>query len=366
MRVFFICSFVFMVFGCGNRADQSETYSVSTVNKQSLELNHIYSFPLENSSDATVLANPYPSVRLSNDGNRIAIKDMLQDHIVLYDSLGNHLATIGKQGKGPREFVEITSWNFDENKNLLVFDAPQKLVKIFNSNGKLKKSSKVFTEDQLLGFGISFYAHDSLIYMGILEAQYSNLENAEYSKLIALNNYEGELQKTIGKYDPYVSQATMYTSQPVFDIDFKRDKIYSTQMNSYRVQVYDLKDHNRMAYFGYKSDHFIESEEKISPFHQKSKRREMGLNQSYTNGIYITSRYILIYFRNLTEDWYQSRSPQDKKHFISVYDRYNYNFIGEISLPYSLQAVHKDRLYLVENNNPDNYTIGIYKIQTAH
>ncbi|HLR77117.1 MAG TPA: 6-bladed beta-propeller [Balneolaceae bacterium] len=363
MRVFYYFFFCLFLISCSSDTKKIDGYNKSSVNKRQLKLCHLRSFAIKNPVDTIVIADPFSAFQISSNGDRFAFYDIMYNHIVVTDSLGNFLFTAGNQGKGPAEFINLTSWNFDEYKNLIAFDTKQRMVKIFGASGALKKAVNVFSNKKLLGFGRVLFARDSLVYIGVLEAKFSNLKNTENSKLIALNDYDGELLKTFGKYDPYVSQATMYTAQPIYDIDFQKNKIYSTHMNSYRMQVYNLNNSNRMAYFGHRSTHFKEVEEEVSPFAPRSEIRKMGLQQSFTKGLYLTDRYVLLCFYNLTEKYYQTRSPQGKDFFISIYDRKSFNFIGEISLPYALGAVQNNKLYLVEDNNPDNYTIGVYEIQ---
>lgn len=362
MRIFIAIFLFLLTSSCSSEVEPIKQFSVSAVEKQPLKIKYIRSFQFRNPSDATVIANLFSSFTINNDGSRLAFYDLLYNHIVITDNIGNLLFIVGKQGKGPQEFIDISSWNFDDYDNLIIFDQGQRMVKIFDQRGEHIKSVKVFSNEELLEYSRILFARDSLIYMGVLEARYSNFENIEDSKLIGVLDYNGKLRKLIGTYDPYVTLATMYTSQPIFDIDFQKRKIYSSHMNSYRIQIFNLKANNRLAYFGYKSPHFIESAEEISPFAPKYKRREMALNQSFTKGLYVTDKYILLYFYNLTEKWYKTRSPIDKEYFISIFDKKKHNFIGEIRLPFSLGSVHNNRLYLVENNNPDNYTVGIYEL----
>jgi hypothetical protein len=80
--------------------------------------------------------------------------------------------------------------------------------------------------------------------------------------------------------------------------------------------------------------------------------------------VYFLPEYLLHYFVILTEEFQQTRDHNDKIHYINLYDKESYNSYGEIELPYFLGNVIGDKLYLIENDDPDNYTIGIYEIRS--
>src|SRR5699024_127538 len=331
----FILFFLSLLFNsCSSNFKQVEDYTKSKVVKQDLRLKHLKSFTIKTRSDSVTIANLLTKISVNSDGSRLAFKDLVYESILVVDNKGNILFTVGGSGKGPAEFVKILSWGFDENNNLIVVDEGQRLIKIFDSSGNLNKAVKIFRTENFGTVGRYLYAMNGLIYLPGTESEY--IMNSWKSKLIAILNYRGETQKIIGKYDPYVEFGKIYLSDPIIDINFESGQIFSTHSNSYRIQVWDLKTFNRLAYFGRRSRNFEESDEKIESFLPQRKIFEMSINQSFTNGLFFTKKYLLFHFQNLTEEWFKERNTDDKIYFIAIYNRANHNFNAEIKLPYPL------------------------------
>jgi hypothetical protein len=353
---------------CSKR--NTNDFTPSSLKRQSLKLQRINKFQLKTKSDTLALARLQTRFKISPDGSRLAFYDRVFRHIVVTDRDGKIKYIAGEKGKGPSEFVNVEDWCFDEYNNLIVYDANQRLMKIFDSRGDLRRSLNLSVSQH--GFYITMgnlFARDSVIYVGILQAKY-NIYNgsgkAAKSKMIATFDYDGHLIKTFAHYDPYVDRAPMYTKRPLFDIDFASHKLYSTHADSYRIQIFNLINYNKIGYFGYKSKDYKISDKKILPSYSKRKISEMSLKQSFPMGLSVMHNYILFYFGNLTPKWNQTKDVEYRKGFIEVFDRKNHDFLAELQIPGQYGATYKSKLYVITNTNPNHYTIGIYKIQKRH
>lgn len=362
MRIIYFVGFCLLFLGCSSKIKTDATYTVSKVNKQDLELVHLRSFTLNSSGDSVVIANPISKFNVSKDGQRFAFYDFIYKSILVTDSKGNILHTAGGAGKGPGEFVQILSWTFDEQNNLIVYDEGQRLIKVFNAEGNLKKAVKILEEGNFFASGRYLFSRDSLFFIPGIEAEFI-LNKPWNSKLMAVLNSKGETKNIVGHYDPYLKEVKTYLNDPLMDIDFDNNKIYSTQLSSYRIQIWDMQNFKRTDYFGYRSKHFKETEEEIKAFYPRSKIYKMSVNQSSTQGIFVTSNYLLLYFQNLSDEWFNGRDPADKTYFITIYDRKSHAFVKELKVPYPIGAVADNKIYVIENDQPKNYTIGVYEIQ---
>lgn len=359
----FILLLLLLLFGCSFQDNDYQGYQKSNKNLKSIILNKIGSFTI-NTEDSILIGNLLSPFVINKNATRIAFYDLLRKHFLITDNNGNVLYIVGKPGRGPSEFVSVQGWDFDENNNLIVCDAGQRMIKIFDSDGKLKKAFSIFENEALSSSGRGLFVKDSLIYIGILEMKHWDIdrENIGESNLIAVFDYNGKLIDTIGQYDPYTEKANYYGSSPQIYINFNFHKLYATHGNSYRIQIYDLNNNKRLDYFGFKSTHFKESPEVIEYYYSTVKIFDMSLNQSFSNGIFLTSNYIIFFFENLSERWNQTRNSKYKEYFINIYNRESHDFVSEIFLPYELATVHKSKLYLIEDYNPNSYTIGIYEM----
>lgn len=259
--------------------------------------------------------------------------------------------------------VSAGGYTFDEQNRLVVFDRGQMRITVFDLKGEVIKSSKVENKSYSFG-GNKLYAFEGKIYTDIIEQVFlGDLEHAWKSKLVGIYNYEGELIDTIGKYDPFVKEAKSYLIFPIIDIDFENKFLISAQGSGFQMQMYNLISQSRVAWFGRKTSHYKVSDEYISPTLPRHKIKEKSLETSFPVSVHLLSDYIVFCFENVTESFFKTNNFNDKKAFISVYDTESYDFYTEIALPYILGNVAGNKFYLIEDDNPDNYTIGVYELK---
>src|SRR5699024_10071969 len=149
------------------------------------------------------------------------------------------------------------------------YDDGQRLLKIFDQNRILKRVLNINSGAKFYIDSRDMFARASLIYMGIIQTKYNNPEEAAKSKMMAVFNYKGHLQTLFAHYDPYVGKSPSYLTDTIFDIKFKHHKLFSTYMNSYRIQIFNMNNFKKIAHFGHKSVDFKESSKKISPYFSK-------------------------------------------------------------------------------------------------
>jgi len=316
------------------------------------------------SRDTSDIADPLTHFAINRDATRLAFYDIILQHFVVTDGQGRLLHVLGGPGRGPEEFIQAINFAFDEHDNLLIYDERLRQLKIFGPEGTLKRTSNLFETGELAKSSSQTFVRDSTVYLGITEMALNNTDEAWKSKMMAAFDYQGNLQALYGSYDPYVIESPYYGDSPEFYVGPEAGTLYATQTNSYRIQLFDLASDRRTHYFGRRSPHYRESEEEIDPFYSHARINEMTLNQSFANGIYVTSVFIIYPFQNTTEEWFRTRDQQYQEQYIVLYDRQSHAFNAELKLPHPMGTVAGDRIYLIENSNPDNYTIGVYELQS--
>lgn len=361
MRMRLLIFLCLLFLGCSQAT--TDDYKQSNVELKNINIKEIDKIRIEN-ADSTVIAQLLPRFAINSDATRMAFYDLLYKHFVITDENGKILHIIGGQGRGPDEFIQALNFNFDEHNNLVVFDEAQKQMKIFGPEGSIEQTFNILGDSKFAIASSELFAKDSLIYMGVADIELFNTKNAWKSKMLAIFDFNGNIQGIYGTYDPYVTEATYYGSNPIFYVNTDESKLYSTHRNSYRIQIYSFMRDTLTSYFGYRSTHFKESAEIIASNFPRAKIFKMSLNQSFPEGIFVTSKYVIQYFQNLTEKWFQTKDYQTQDHFFVIYDRETHNFNTELELPSIVGTVHNDLIYLIENSNPDNYIIGVYELQT--
>ena len=96
------------------------------------------------------LAFSYPSgVAVDKDGN-IYILDSANARIQKFAPAGQYLATIGRKGQGPGEFIMPDAIDFDKDGNLVVADSPQARIHVIVGGGRDARSV-VIKEEMING-----------------------------------------------------------------------------------------------------------------------------------------------------------------------------------------------------------------------
>jgi hypothetical protein len=91
--------------------------------------------------------------------------------------------------------------------------------------------------------------------------------------------------------------------------------------------------------------------------------REQALSEiSLVMQPYLTERYFLFHFINPSKEAYETQDSINIGTFVAVYDREDYSYVGELSLPALLTGVIDNKLMLLLNDDPDALTIGLYEI----
>lgn len=350
-----------IVASCKTQSNDDVEFKKSIVKRSSLQLEKIGKLLIESGNGNNILARPSNKIQISPNGSRVGFYDYIHHHFILTNKNGELRKTFGKQGRGPKELSQVLGWDFDEYNNIVAYDEGQRLFKIINlDNSQFKNNSIEYGNNAVFVNSKDTKIQDSLIYKGIIQAEYSS--NPQNSNMIGVFNYDGNLKKSFALYDPYITVSNNYTIQPYFDIDFEQGKVFTTHDNSYRIQIFDLNTKERLGYFGFRSPSYRESQSDIKPTYSRAKIKKLTLNQSFADGIYITSKYILYFFQNLTEEWNETRDPKSKNYYLSIYERNSNAYIFELKLPGYLASVYEEKLFIIENFNPNKFEIGVYKL----
>ncbi len=302
----------------------------------------------------------YEHFKISNSGDIWIFADRLQEKLFVFNKKGMFLNVIGERGKGPKEIMRIAGFDINSKNEVWIYDSSQRKLKIFDLEGNILHSSS-FLEN--VKFGTTPFAMQSYkdkILTTIIENQYM-FEPSE-SKLLAMITVDGKVDTVFGEFDPFTKHDNNYNFFNEIAVDENNNIAYVNLVSSPHIQSYNLINFSIDSYFGEPSQSFSIPDKEINyrlPISEVTKR---ATNTSFGAGLFLTDKYIIQHLQILTEEWFKMTDYSLKKNILVVYDRNTRKFIREILTPYTLGAVNNNKLYFIEDFNPDKYSIGVYEL----
>jgi len=301
-------------------------------------------------------------MQIGPEGKILSFTDLMNQQIYLFDSRGNLINIIGGMGSGPEEFRQIIAQTVDDER-VIVVDESTLLLKVFSIEGELLNEARIFEDENLFIVWWDTFLEGDTIYLQIIETEKMNREyNSSVVAKIDLKS--GELLDLAGRYDPVIETSNDQHHYQHFTLDENAELLYTSSNKFPSVQVFDLKSGNRVDYFkAAQIKQWKELKEKVKATMPRDEIRRIVTGTSYINGIEVTDRFILQSFQTLNNEWWQTKDFLAKDNFLSVYDKSGNTYYGTIPINGVVGDVHDNQLYIIEDTNPDNYTIGVYEIE---
>ncbi len=314
-----------------------------------------------NSRDSVSIGRLRPLFKSNNDGSLYAFLDEIHQSIILTDSLGNVNNEIGKKGKGPEEFVQISGFSIDEKNNVIIHDGMQYVLKIFDNQGRLNQSFEITPPDLHITYD-ALVTHNEHIFFGAIETKYfSDLWQAGNSKNIIQYNYNGLFIGSFGKYDTLTSNSNNYELFANISLDRKNNRIYTARTNAYIIEGWDIATKKKVRVIDQKPNLFTFHKKKTTPDLPIPEIMKRSIGATYSS-LFITEHYVYLYMAKNTEAFVNSpnRDYSKKEHALAMYSKAG-KLLAETKLDHVLANIIDDKLHLIENDDPDNYTIGVYE-----
>jgi len=180
---------------------------------------------LEGEDENYLLYNPYDITR-NTDGN-LYILDQGNYRIQKFDKHGKYLATIGRQGQGPSEFVFPIRIDIDSEGNLYIGDLGNYSVLVLTNDGKEIKRFKLTggVEKFRLMHNCNFLLATSI-------------SKQSEPGVISLYNKEGNLIKEFGVFKDYGNKDLTNRGNAAVTCVDANDNIYVTFYNQNRIEKY--------------------------------------------------------------------------------------------------------------------------------
>lgn len=344
--------------GCSGASRSDEPEVVEQTGNGKIELVKVDSIVLDPGDQ--MIGRFLEYMRVNDEGTVLLFADLMNQQLFLFNRQGKLINTIGSEGSGPEEFLQIISFDVDDGR-VVVADESLYVVKIFSLEGELLNSFRLFEGEDLVITSFDTHVADRWLYVPVVELKYSN-EKSKSAIVAKIDLNTGGVAGLIGKYDPYVKVSNHYHNIQRFAIDEKNQQIITSPNKSPRIQIIDLASDMRIKYFFAETPDWQPLREKVEAMMTRQQIREMTRGSSHVNNISTNERFIFQSFQTLTKQFQETKDPLAKKNMMALYNRNGEAFYGTVELPGLLGAVHGDQLFIIENVNPDQYTIGIYEI----
>jgi len=345
---------IFLFTACEKNSESEEIKQVEITKKSQIILN---------SEEFNIGRIESPMLFYSNrDSKKLVFYDSGLNQVLVSDTLGTILNRIGQAGSGPEEFRHITSFGIDAD-TIIVLDSNLDKMKQFSINGDFFGMYNGTLEDGIWPRSNRIYAFQENYFLGIQEANKSSSSNHWESKVIAIYNKSGHFHDFFGDFDEDLIGSHQLYNYANISSSSGQKFLYTTHRTSPTIQKYNLKERKFVSRFGKKSGSFRTSEERPSLTAPREVKNKANVKYSFVGDSFVSDKYFAFYFFNFTEKYYQLRNPNDKEHFLHLYDIENDSLLGEIKLPFlPLGIDNQSNLYLMEDDNPDNVKLGVYEI----
>lgn len=289
--------------------------------------------------------------------------DLINQKNYLFDQQGKLVNTIGEVGSGPKEFLQIISFDIDNNR-IVIADESLYVVKVFSIDGQLLNNFRLLESESESLVVSTFGAHvkDSYLYIPVIETKYMQ-ERSKSAIVAKIDLKTGELSQLIGKYDPFTQQFKHHHAVQRFAIDDASGHMITSSNGSPRIQIFDLKTNKRIKYVEAEIPEWQPLEDRVDAETSRQESQKLTLGTSHIHRIFVNESWIFQTFQTLTTEFNQTRDPLSKENYLALYDREVNGFFGSIRLPGLPVSVHNNQIYIVENMNPDKFTIGIYEFE---
>lgn len=302
--------------------------------------------------------------RVSKDGKYFLFNDLSQQKAYVFTSNGGFVNRIGESGKGPKGIVGLYGFDFTEENEVFIYDSSQRMFKIFDMDGALINAVSIDEDSGVSIPPFHLRYHKGKIYAPIIEPVHIN--EPHNSKLLVEISIDGAVDTLFGKHDEFAAQDNHYIFTNVLTIDESRDKIYTSLSTSPFIQEFDIVTHSLTDYFGEKTQSHKIPDNEITRFISINEvsKRATGTTSNYS--IHTTDEFIILHRQLMTEKWFATASVDAKENTLLIFDKDNHDFIKEINTEHILGATRNNKLYFIENLNPDNYTLGVYEISSSN
>ena len=324
-----------------------------------LDLNKLDSITLEQKEP--LFGKFFEQLVISDDGNFLLLSERIKKQIFVYKSDGKLFSIIGESGRGPSGLLEITGYDINDRDEVLIYDALQRMLKIFDIEGNLLRSVSFLENETINPTANNIKWYNNQVVSTIYDTKVP-FDETHKSSLVALADTNGNVDKVFGQFDPFSEKDKKLTFNTVSTLDKESDLFYTNLQTSPYIYVYDLVKQKLVDKGGIQTENFKLPEKEITAYLPISQKFELATNTSAIAHIFNTDQYVIQHMQVLTNEWFKSMDYAAKKNFLNIYNKETLDFIQEIPVSFTPIGEQNNKLYVIKDFNPDNYIIGVYEI----
>lgn len=324
MRASFINLFITVltlsvIVGC--ESDEITEFKLSSVRSLKLSDETLERLP---QMYTTVISNPNRSeLAFSNFTSPMGI--------VITNYNGEFITKLGTEGRGPGEIQSARYFGFDDDNNVVLLDKVSASFLYFN-----RDTDEIGQFPYPIKQGVSITSRnlefcEEFWYLG---TQFLGEPTFTNTPTISVFDASFNLVDSLGGYDPFFNGRTSIMQETLVSINCNEGFIYTLQSKVPFVQIYSLKDQKLI-----KRTNTIPPSFNLSDkfFKFVSNPREwidyLSEEQSLSLRLTYSENYIFHVFRNERKAYSQPRNYNDSDHFIAIYNKHNFDYLGEVKLP---------------------------------
>lgn len=300
-------------------------------------------------------------MEMNDKGTVLLFVDLMSQTVYLFDRQGDLINTIGSEGSGPEEFLQIISFDVD-NDQVVIADESLYVVKVFSAEGTLLNNFRLFDEDDLVISSFGTHVNDQFLYVPIIETKHIQ-ERSKSAIAAKIDLSTGDVTDLIGQHDPFTKQYKYHHAVQRFAIDDGSNQMITSLNGSPRLQIFDIESNKRIKYVVADIPGWKQLEDQVDAEMTRQESQALILGTSHIHRIFVNKQWIFQTFQTVTEEFVQTKDPLTKENRMALYDRKGSAFYGSVILPGLPAAVHNNQLFIIENMNPGQFTIGVYEFK---
>lgn len=343
---------MFLLLGCRGESPSAGDENLRLVQTETLQLTP---------EEPLTLGNIMRVTPVSPGSGRFLVKNLNNSYVNVFGRDGSHLYRFGEPGRGPEEIDRIVSSGFDDANNVVIYDVGQDLLKFFDAQGEFMRAEDAFTSKGIwLREHLFHFTGDGwIIPMELAEAR-----GWDQKESVAVFNEDFSRHETGGRWDAFYKDSENIFQHPLIAHSRESGHTWVVHRTSPGIRILDeaLEEQHQLSH---SSPNFIEVQQDILMSYSRQEREQALSEISLVMQPYLTERYFLFYFINPSEEAYEMQDSINIGMFVAVYDREDYSYVGELSLPALLTGVIDNKLMLLLNDDPDALTIGLFEIEAA-
>ncbi|MEX0905368.1 MAG: hypothetical protein WD604_10465 [Balneolaceae bacterium] len=351
--VIFYFSLLFVLLnGCQNDRQHSSEH-IQLIVQEEITLNE---------QAAQNLHSIYPIASASKNDEIIALANLQHPvGVTLIDYKGNFIGQVGSEGQGPEEIQSARFIGLDNQNNVVINDKILALIKKYD-----RSNDTVRSFDNLNQIGIDISSRD-MRQCGdtwILSINHFEYAPSDTSSSIGIFNEEFQLVEMFGNYDPHLIGKRTILQEPLFSIDCEEKLVYSTHIKIPYIQVYDLNDYSHKERIDVMPPSFKLSERFIDMVENQEEYREFLIEEQSMSLLLTHNKdHILLLYRNDTPEFYETKNFIDRHHFVAVYSKEDFSFLGETRIKGAALGTTKEG-YLITllNDDPDDFRLNLIEV----